>query len=424
MSRPIVFNLSRLVSRRKCLTPTGIDRVELRHADYVLKQSGDRRILFVHQRKNTIIPVDYDFARSVISNLWNVWIKGGQADFAYGYKEIVHLIRLEVFALLSKPGSPIIHRAVEAFLKNNSNAIYINSGHHGVNHAEIHSLLHEISRVDFIFYLHDLIPIDYPEYDSSPNAVVMHTKRVKTMAELGSIIMVNSEFTKNRFIQFCEQYQLAAPRTEVVHIGVEALFTTSYEEQLPPLPKDLGQFISGVPYFVVISTIEPRKNHLLLLHIWREMLAEDPHACPRLIIVGRRGWKYEAVANMLDDSPSLGEVVMETQDLSDLHIRHLIQGAVACLYPSFAEGWGMPVVESLSLGVPCLCADIPVLRESGQNLGRYISPIDGIGWKKEIFELASQTRISKQLPERVLDFHPPTWKSHVSTLDTIIKSVE
>ncbi len=74
-----------------------------------------------------------------------------------------------------------------------------------------------------------------------------------------------------------------------------------------------------VPYFVVCSTIEPRKNHLLLLHVWRELVRRDGADAPKLVIVGSRGWKFEAVAALLDRSPALRGHVVEVSGLRPRH---------------------------------------------------------------------------------------------------------
>jgi hypothetical protein len=71
--------------------------------------------------------------------------------------------------------------------------------------------------------------------------------------------------------------------------------------------------LAGLPYFVICSTIEPRKNHLLILQVWRELVQREGAGAPKLVIVGGRGWKFEAVAALLDRSPVLRGHVIEVR---------------------------------------------------------------------------------------------------------------
>jgi glycosyltransferase involved in cell wall biosynthesis len=95
------------------------------------------------------------------------------------------------------------------------------------------------------------------------------------------------------------------------------------------------------PYFLVVSTIEPRKNHALLIEIWRRLI-ERGGSPPKLVLVGRRGWESEQTFRELDFAPDLQQHLVQVPCLPSAHLRLLIRGAVAVLMPSFAEGYGIP----------------------------------------------------------------------------------
>jgi glycosyltransferase involved in cell wall biosynthesis len=176
------------------------------------------------------------------------------------------------------------------------------------------------------------------------------------------------------------------------------------------------------PYFVSIGTIEPRKNHLLLLNLWRRMVEElGPRATPRLVLVGRRGWENENILDMLDRCPGLKGVVEERGHLSDREMWPLVQGARALLMPSFAEGFGLPVIEALKLGAPVLCSDIPAHREIAHPVAEFLDPLDGPSWRRAILDYAapSSNRRAEQL-RRLESWRAPTWEQHVrAALDLI-----
>src|SRR5581483_8051415 len=130
----------------------------------------------------------------------------------------------------------------------------------------------------------------------------------------------------------------------------------------------------GAPYFVCVGTIEPRKNHLLLLNVWRRLAERLGAAAPRLVLVGQRGWENEQVIDMIERSPAVRGLVEERNDLSDAAMAKLLAGALA---PSFGEGYGLPLVEALALGVPALASDIPAFREVAGGVAELLDPLDG-----------------------------------------------
>lgn len=263
--------------------------------------------------------------------------------------------------------------------------------------------IENITQLEYCVFIHDLIIIYYSEYFLPVNQQeqIAWMKRLLT---LKPHLIANSSDTHAYIERFADEYHREVGDIVTAYIGVEPCF--------------LGQEIEPAPlqknYFVVIATIEPRKNHLLLLNIWREMAQQgllDP--MPELYLVGKRGWENENVIDMVERCKPINGLVHEASNLNDSELMGLLKGARALLYPTFAEGWGMPVVESLTLGVPVICSDIPVLRESGQNIPDYIHPIDGIGWMETIMDYCSDDSVhrKKQL-ERLQGFQPPTWDAH------------
>src|SRR5262249_41244642 len=134
------------------------------------------------------------------------------------------------------------------------------------------------------------------------------------------------------------------------------------------------------PYFIFVATIESRKNHLLLLDVWERLALELGAATPRLVIVGRRGWSHEKVVERIANSSVLSRLVDEYNTLPDTALARLLAEARAALYPSFAEGYGLPVAEALALGVPVICSDLAELREVARHVPEYLDPGDPQAW--------------------------------------------
>lgn len=400
--KPLIFNLTHLIGKRNNLTPTGIDRVDIRYAKFCLEQTSQRLVLFVHQHRRVLRLVEDDYARALIKGLFNRWVEVKKTDNVSGMNDLQFVLRW-IGTYIKERQHDLINKRIKHKLNGKRPPIYINGSPLGCQYECLHRQLKEQLGATLIFCLYDLIPIDFPEYASTTHAKTLHKSRVKSMAQTGSIIWAISEATKDRFLAFCSVEKVTPPQIEVIHIGVEEDIIEASQLSKQSIPIKYASKIKR-PYFVIVSTIEPRKNHLLLLTIWQQLVVELGDQCPSLVIIGRRGWQIDHVINILEKSAMLQDNVIELNDVTDSEMIALIQNAQASLFPSFDEGWGMPVAEALTLHTPVICSDIPVLRECSQNLAEFIDPLDGVGWKSTIVHYCLKAKSVKQ------DYKPSKWK--------------
>lgn len=140
---------------------------------------------------------------------------------------------------------------------------------------------------------------------------------------------------------------------------------------------DLTQSLAERPTYLIVSTVEPRKNHAYLLDafelLWREGVDVG------LTIVGRVGWKVEALIQRIQENPEYGKRLRLWTDLNDRELHVCYQRARMLVFPSIVEGFGLPIVESLANGLPVLASDTPIHREvGGERIGYFdlASPAD------------------------------------------------
>lgn len=261
------------------------------------------------------------------------------------------------------------------------------------------------------YFLHDMIPAAYPEY-ARPGEAVKHRRRLKTMLETGCGLVVNSAQTGQELEAGARTLGIHVPPWIVAHLGVPAFPPPSAERPEPSA------------YFVVLGTIEPRKNHLLLLQLWRQLVGELACNAPKLIIIGRRGWECEQVVDLLERCEALRETVIEIPNCDDATLATWVHHAQALLFPSFAEGYGMPLVEALSLGTPVIASALPVFHELAGDIPEYLDPLDGLGWRQAVLDYAlkdSPRRAAQKA--RLAGWRAPTWEAHFKNVEGFMTRV-
>lgn len=265
-----------------------------------------------------------------------------------------------------------------------------------------------------VFFIHDTIPCDYPEYCREHEGA-KHLLRLRNVFRYATHLVVNSEYTARRLEHWRQVLDGKPVPVEVIPIGVD-------EGVLRHASYDLSPFPPARPYFVMLGTIEPRKNHALLLQIWRHYAETlPPGSIPELVLIGRRGWENESIFRMLDRCESVRPHLREMNGVADDELWPLLRGARAMLFPSFVEGWGMPMVEALALGVPVIGSDIPPFREAGQGIPDLLSPLDGHGWSERILEYATDDSSGRaRQVARLPHFRPPTWQQHFEKVEAML----
>jgi glycosyltransferase involved in cell wall biosynthesis len=265
--------------------------------------------------------------------------------------------------------------------------------------------------------VHDLTPINHPEFCRVGESM-RHTARIRAILTTAAGIVTNSRATLEALSRFAYASGLAMPPVLVAPLGCG--LTAQFSR---PNPAD-APTPSG-PYFVMLGTIEPRKNHWMILQVWRRMVDRYGSTAPKLLVIGQRGWKCENVLDLLERCAQLRGVVFELPNCSDTELACYLAGARALIFPSFDEGYGLPLIESLSLGVPVLASNLPVFREIAGDIPDYLDPLDGVGWMSciEDYRLPNSPLRAAQL-ERLAGFIAPTWQGHFEAVDKLLGQIQ
>lgn len=378
---PILLDVSRLIWRQWTRRlPTGIDRVCLAY----LEHFGPMARAVVQFRRFRLI-----LDRSTSAKLINLLLNGSK------------WFRWQLIGILV---SGVVRDAANA-----AGQVYLNVGHTGLNSPHLLPWLTR-HRLRPLYLVHDLIPITHPQLCRDREAV-RHEERMRNALRSAHGIIVNSKATERDLATFASAQGLSPPPTVVAWLGIDG-----------PPPESANSVRPKRPYFVVVGTIEARKNHLLVLKAWAELVAHLGEDAPELIIIGQRGWEAEEATDVLDNPGSLQGHVRELGRCDDATMHSLISGAQALLMPSFTEGFGLPVVEALEMGTPVIASDLEVFREIASDIPEYLDSSDLPGWVNAVMDYTSDSERRQAQLSRISKFVAPCWSSHFKRVDDFLKT--
>ena len=382
----ILIDISRLLFRRFAKRlPTGIDRVSI---EYLRRYKGAARAVLSYGGLHVVLPM-----------------AASTRLFALLSDESAAPLWREVLPLLVAIGKGAL---AEGDLRG---AILFNTGHMGLGDGRYAEGLRRRG-VRPVFMVHDLIPITHPEYCRA-GEMEKHGKRMRNVLSMAHGIIANSADTLFHLTAFADAQGRRLPPAVVAPLAPGA---TAAPAGARPMAE---------PYFVVLSTIEPRKNHLMLLQLWRRMAQTRGAGAPRLVIIGQRGWECENVVDMLERCAPLQGLVFEYSRCSDAELATFLHHAEALLFPSFVEGYGMPLIEALAAGVPVIASDLAVFREFAADIPEYADPLDPQRWLA-LVDAYSEPRSTKRQAqrERLRHFHLPTWGQHFACTDALLTALD
>jgi len=384
----IVYDVTRLTSRFLNVTPNGIDRVDMGLARHFLSdRDGEANGAvfvpglghFALTRQGAVELLDlldrhFGESGAAICDPSLARIKAWLRDGAPGDRKGPQRIQRPRGAIGAAPlGWAIRHAATLGKLARRSvsrGAVYLNVSQYPLAREGALDWLGARRDVKPVFFVHDMLPLETPEYFRQ-REFARHLTRLRQVARFAAGAIVSTRAVKDALL---ERLGRNRPRDLPILVApppVSPLFLAD---------GDADGELSATPYFLQCGALESRKNHLMTLHVWRELVARHGRAAPKLVIVGARGWENENIVDLLERCAALRAHVLEVSGLPTPSLVRLMKGARALLMPSFAEGYGLPLVEALALGTPVIASDIAVFREIAGQLFTALSPIDGQGW--------------------------------------------
>jgi glycosyltransferase involved in cell wall biosynthesis len=247
--------------------------------------------------------------------------------------------------------------------------------------SDFYRTLSKIDGVEVIAILYDLIPLSHP-YFCHEHLVEEFEGQIKKVLAICSRFFAISEYVRDDFLRFMDANGYDRKPVEVMSFGFG----------LPPIKEDPVKDAKSLKSFgleqdrfaLVVGTLEPRKNPVVLLDAWKKLYEKYGDQTPKLVFVGKMGWKIEWFFDDLRRVNHLNQLVRHHKGVRDRDLSMLYRRADVVLFPSFAEGWGLPVEEAVAYGKHVLASNATSVPEAGRDAAFYFDPLDADAIVREV----------------------------------------
>ncbi len=223
--------------------------------------------------------------------------------------------------------------------------------------------------IKIVTHVYDIIPVTHPGY-CHENTVMFFIEYLGAVLSYADRLIVNTQATADQISMVCRQMERKMPLYTVAPLGCDFRQAGTENKEVSLPSPDVSHIIESGKYILMVGTIEPRKNHALLLD------ALDNGLGINVVFAGRIGWNVEDLVTRIKNHPLFEKRLFFIDNANDLAIDKLYENAYLLAFPTFNEGFGLPVIESFQRNTPVIASDIPVLREVGQEFADYFDNTD------------------------------------------------
>ena len=288
--------------------------------------------------------------------------------------------------------------------------------------------LEEIARLKrerglrFIAMVHDLIATRRPEFFTDETGRLRFSRFIDGLLASADALFATSAHVAHDVEAYARERRVA-----IQPVARVPLCSDLRRSVMPQHTAALARHVLEPGRFVVyVSTINPRKNHLFAYRLWQRLVEELGDAAPTLVFAGQRGWRYEALfETMAADTLMWNRKLRFVEGPTDAEVAWLYANCAFSIFPSLYEGWGLPILESLSFGKYCLAADNTSLPEAGQGLVFHAGAEDEDAWLAELHRVLSEPGYLEAANARIRErFIARDWDAVGTELLAVIASAK
>ena len=269
--------------------------------------------------------------------------------------------------------------------------------------------------VTIVTQVYDILPIQYPQFFEENTAwhFLLYLSSVLTYSD---VILVNSNATKKAIEALAADRRIPYKTIKVVPLGADFQERSVKEE-------DISEGICKAirkPYILMLGTLEPRKNHKILLDAFDEGLSRLP---VNIIIAGRKGWNIDHVIQRIKNHSQYGNRIFFYENPTDVEVSALYHHAYGLVIASFGEGFGLPLIEALHYQKLVFASNIEVFREIGQDCCLYFNPNNPETLIQRVAETIADPQVAEQKLDKIKNFHITSWNEASNKLMSLIDEI-
>ena len=266
-------------------------------------------------------------------------------------------------------------------------------------------------------FVHDINPVMYPQY-CHHNTTFFFMNYITAVLKHADIVLVSTKSTAKKIDMLTDRLEL--PRKKIFVTWLGATFSAKSNQRDAVQKEALAAAKSG-RYILCVGTIEPRKNHKLLLDAYDKKLSDMGI---NLILAGKIGWNIKELKERIETHPKYKRGLYHLEGLNDASIDYLYKNAYAVAFPSFEEGFGLPVIEAMQRGCVTITSDIPVLREIGGEYCDYFDINSPDGLIALIEKYINEPEIYNAKKVKLKSYVPITWDQVSDKMENALLSLK
>lgn len=276
-------------------------------------------------------------------------------------------------------------------------------------------------QIRILVQIYDLIPIRFPQYMVG-QTLLRFMEFLHAHLRYADDILVNTHAVQEDVRALLAELELPEKPIHIVPLGADFTAAADGANAAGAPDHALLEKLAGRRFLLTVGTVEPRKNHQILIDAYEKQLAAMGYD---VVIVGRIGWGMDALVERIRRDPRYGRGLYLLSGVNDATLDALYRSAAMVVFASYTEGYGLPTIESMIKGVPVLCSDIPVMREVGGSFADYFDPDDADSLIAAVDRYGSDPEAYAAKREQLAsEYQPPRWRAAADALERIVCAPE
>lgn len=292
--------------------------------------------------------------------------------------------------------------------------------------------------VKIVPFVHDIIGVTHPQFCPSDD-MLNFLDFTGAVIRYADKVVVTSRATKGAIEELCGKLDVTCPTVKIVPLGgdfrklsVKATGSGAARDKngrsvkgrragQDVVSEEIVEIAKSGPYLLMVGTIDPRKNHKLLLAAYDRGLKK---LGMHLVIAGHKGWDVDDLIQRMEGHEDFGKGIWHVNGASDEEIDYLYAHCYALAFPSYIEGYGLPIIESMVRGVPVIAADTPINMEVGGEYALYFSQDKPEELVEAVSGLLEKPSEYESIKDKLKSFAPPTWEETAKGISGILSGTD